>query len=78
VSTYLNNPLDTIKTRMQSQGASGGVVSAVQTIYQQKGIKGFWAGVLPRVIRVAPGQVGVFCLFMNSLSSFCVYVIWFR
>ncbi|KAM9978043.1 hypothetical protein ACTFIY_011808 [Dictyostelium cf. discoideum] len=55
-STLFNNPLDTIKTRMQKQGQNQTTMQVVKGIYQETGIKGYWAGVIPRILRVAPGQ----------------------
>ncbi|EGC33967.1 hypothetical protein DICPUDRAFT_94919 [Dictyostelium purpureum] len=55
-STLFNNPLDTIKTRMQKQGQNQTSMQVVREIYKENGLKGFWAGCVPRILRVAPGQ----------------------
>jgi len=55
-STLFNNPFDTIKTRMQKQGQNLSAADVVRGIYQERGIRGYWAGVSTRIMRVAPGQ----------------------
>jgi len=55
-STLVNNPLDTIKTRMQKAGQVLTVKQAVTAIYRDGGVKAYWAGVTMRIARVAPGQ----------------------
>eukprot|EP01133_Synstelium_polycarpum_P018079 gene18079-21605_t len=55
-STLFNNPLDTIKTRMQKQGQNLTTTQVIRSIYADGGMKAYWAGCLPRILRVAPGQ----------------------
>ncbi|GAM22374.1 hypothetical protein SAMD00019534_055490, partial [Acytostelium subglobosum LB1] len=55
-STLFNNPLDTIKTRMQKQGQNQTSTQVIRSIYADGGVSAFWAGCLPRILRVAPGQ----------------------
>eukprot|EP01132_Coremiostelium_polycephalum_P005232 gene5232-6513_t len=55
-STLFNNPLDTIKTRMQKQGQTQSATEVIKSIYREKGFTGYWAGVIPRILRVGPGQ----------------------
>jgi len=56
MSTLFNNPLDTIKTRMQKQGQDKSSVEVIRQIYRDGGIRAYWAGVSTRILRVAPGQ----------------------
>jgi len=64
VSTLANNPLDTIKTRMQSKSYKGeGIPHVLRTLYQERGIRAFWAGTIPRILRVAPGQAITWAVF---------------
>ncbi|KAF2076301.1 hypothetical protein CYY_002416 [Polysphondylium violaceum] len=56
LSTLVNNPLDTIKTRMQKQGQNLNSMQVIRTIYQDGGMRAFWAGCFPRILRVGPGQ----------------------
>jgi len=55
-STLVNNPLDTIKTRMQKQGQDKGSIEVIRGIYRDGGLRAYWAGVSTRILRVAPGQ----------------------
>ncbi|EFA80288.1 mitochondrial substrate carrier family protein [Heterostelium album PN500] len=55
-STLFNNPLDTIKTRMQKQGQNQTSMQVIRGIYADGGARAFWAGCVPRILRVAPGQ----------------------
>jgi len=55
-STLVNNPLDTIKTRMQKHGQDKGTVEVIRGIYRDGGLRAYWAGVSTRILRVAPGQ----------------------
>lgn len=58
-STIGNNPFDVVKTKMQSNNGShyAGTLDCFQQIYRFHGFAGFYAGVLPRLGRVVPGQV---------------------
>jgi len=55
-STLFNNPFDTIKTRMQKQGQNQTATQVIRGIYAERGIRGYYAGVSTRILRVAPGQ----------------------
>lgn len=59
-STLINTPLDTIKTRMQKVGSSGNTTGVMREVYLESGIRGFWSGVIPRMVRVVPGQAITF------------------
>ena len=63
VSTFANTPLDTIKTRMQKQGQTLNTAQVMQQIYREGGIRSFWAGVIPRSVRVVPGQAITFAVY---------------
>ena len=78
---FSNAPIDTIKTRLQKSPAEPGK-SAVQRItgiaadmWRQEGVKSFYKGITPRVLRVAPGQAIVFAVYervrkvMETLQS---------
>jgi len=56
VSTLINHPIDTVKTRMQKQGQNLSMLAVIRQIYAERGILAFWSGGLVRVLRVAPGQ----------------------
>ncbi|KAI8592791.1 mitochondrial carrier domain-containing protein [Geranomyces variabilis] len=59
VATY---PFDLLRTRFAMQGASGGpytsLLSAVRQIYAAEGVHGFYRGVVPSVLQMAP-QMGI-------------------
>lgn len=55
-----------IKTRLMAQGKAGaggqqqysGMFDALVKIPQQEGFTALWRGLLPRLMRIPPGQVG--------------------
>ncbi|KAF5316027.1 hypothetical protein D9619_006687 [Psilocybe cf. subviscida] len=66
---FSNAPIDTIKTRLQKATALPGQ-SALQRIaaiaadmWKTEGVKSFYKGITPRVLRVAPGQAIVFAVY---------------
>lgn len=63
VSTLVNTPLDTIKTRQQKQGQTLSSAEIIRGLYNEGGIFKFWAGVWPRMVRVAPGQAITWAVF---------------
>jgi len=66
---FTNAPIDTIKTRLQKAPALPGTTafSRVQTIasqmWREEGVRSFYKGITPRVLRVAPGQAVVFAVY---------------
>ncbi|KAK5007259.1 Mitochondrial succinate-fumarate transporter [Elasticomyces elasticus] len=64
-----NAPIDTIKTRLQKtpsepgETALGRIVGISQNMWKQEGIRAFWMGITPRVMRVAPGQAVTFAVY---------------
>lgn len=55
-------PFDVVKTRLMAQSRSGGelkykgMVHAIPTIYREEGLRALWKGLLPRLMRIPPGQ----------------------
>lgn len=56
-------PFDVVKTRLmaQSRNSDGvlkykGMLHAIRTIYTEEGIRALWRGLLPRLMRIPPGQ----------------------
>ncbi|KAH9616657.1 hypothetical protein KSS87_021458 [Heliosperma pusillum] len=55
-------PFDVVKTRLMAQSKSGGdlkytgMIHAIRTIYAEEGMKALWKGLLPRLMRIPPGQ----------------------
>jgi solute carrier family 25 (mitochondrial citrate transporter), member 1 len=64
-STLGNNPFDVVKTRMQGTKASQYVntLDCFRQILTKEGIGAFYAGVIPRLGRVVPGQGIIFMSF---------------
>jgi solute carrier family 25 (mitochondrial citrate transporter), member 1 len=64
-STLGNNPFDVVKTRMQGTKASQykSTLDCFQQILTKEGIGAFYAGVVPRLGRVVPGQGIIFMSF---------------
>lgn len=55
-------PFDVVKTRLMAQSRDGGevkykgLVHAIRTIYAEEGLRALWKGLLPRLMRIPPGQ----------------------
>lgn len=69
-----NAPIDTIKTRLQRNPAVPGQ-SALQRVvllgretWKQEGVKAFYKGITPRIMRVAPGQAVTFAVYEQIKS----------
>ena len=64
-STLGNNPFDVVKTRMQGTRASqyAGTLDCFRQVLAKEGIPAFYAGVVPRLGRVVPGQGIIFMSF---------------
>jgi solute carrier family 25 citrate transporter 1 len=64
-----NAPIDTIKTHVQKDKAMTGASASRQisqccaTIWNRAGLRGFYRGLIPRVMRVAPGQAVIFVVY---------------
>jgi solute carrier family 25 citrate transporter 1 len=69
VGPFSNAPIDTIKTRLQrtpaepGQTAMGRITMIATQMWKQEGIRAFWMGITPRVMRVAPGQAVTFAVY---------------
>ena len=69
VGPFTNAPIDTIKTRLQRSAAEPGqttmgrINAIASQMYKQEGIRAFWMGISPRVLRVAPGQAVTFAVY---------------
>lgn len=69
-STLGNNPFDVVKTRMQGTNASQykNTVDCFKQIITNEGVGAFYAGVVPRLGRVVPGQ-GIIFMSFESIQS---------
>lgn len=75
-STILFQPLDLVKTRLQStiaipSGGSVGMIAIVGRVVRNERIFGLWKGVTPSIFRCVPG-VGLYFSSLNWLkTNFC-------
>lgn len=76
-STILFQPLDLVKTRLQTHitpipsGESMGMIATVGKVIQNERIFGLWKGVTPSIFRCVPG-VGLYFSSLNWLkTNFC-------
>ncbi|KAK4800728.1 hypothetical protein SAY86_021215 [Trapa natans] len=59
---FCTGPFDVVKTRLMAQNSRGGqlkykgMVHAIRTIYAEEGLRALWKGLLPRLMRIPPGQ----------------------
>lgn len=69
-STLGNNPFDVVKTRMQGTKAVqyANTLDCFKQILTQEGVSAFYAGVVPRLGRVVPGQ-GIIFMSFESIQS---------
>jgi len=77
-STLGNNPFDVVKTRMQGTKASqyANTADCFKQMLAKEGIGAFYAGVIPRLSRVVPGQGIIFMSFetiQESLSGYSIF-----
>jgi len=69
VGPFSNAPIDTIKTRLQKtpaepgQTAMGRIMAIANHMWKVEGVRAFWMGITPRVMRVAPGQAVTFTVY---------------
>ncbi|PBK78281.1 mitochondrial carrier [Armillaria solidipes] len=69
-----NAPIDTIKTRLQKSTAVPGqsafrrIYGIAEDMWRAEGVRSFYKGITPRILRVAPGQAIVFAVY-ERISS---------
>lgn len=71
VTVYTTMPFDVVKTRMQSERASQyrGVLDCATTIAKQEGVRNFWKGTTPRLIRLIMSGGIVFTIYEATLDA---------
>lgn len=77
-STLGNNPFDVVKTRMQGTQASqyANTFDCFKQVLAKEGVGAFYAGVVPRLGRVVPGQGIIFMSFetiVSNLEKFTIF-----
>lgn len=73
ITVYVTQPLDTIKTRMQSIEAKqlyGNSFRCASIIFKQEGVFTFWSGALPRLARLIMSGGIVFTMYEKSMELF--------
>lgn len=61
-------PFDVVKTRLMAQARTGsevkykGMFHAIRTIFAEEGLLALWRGLLPRLMRIPPGQAIVWAV----------------
>jgi len=74
-STLGNNPFDVVKTRMQGTKASqyASTLDCFKKIVSQEGVGALYAGLIPRLGRVVPGQGIIFMSFETIQNYFAQF-----
>lgn len=77
-STLGNNPFDVVKTRMQGTQASqySSTMDCLVQIVKNEGILSLYAGMVPRLGRVVPGQGIIFCCYemiQEKLATLAIF-----
>ena len=69
-STLLFQPLDLLKTRLQTTGGkeAGGLTRALASVVTRHGVAGLWRGLAPSLARTVPG-VGLYFSAAHSLRA---------
>lgn len=69
-STIIFQPLDLVKTRIQSPNHSGskGVIAVIRYVVQNERLLGLWKGVAPSLTRTVPG-IGVYFSSLHFMRS---------
>lgn len=59
VAAVATTPFDVIKTQQQTGLVDQSVLATARSIVQRNGFSGLWAGVMPRLMRIAPSSAMV-------------------
>lgn len=51
IATLITNPMELIKTRLQSNSSQGGAVAVIRNVMAKDGITGLWKGTMPSAVR---------------------------
>ena len=64
-STMANNPVDVVKTKMQGvdSGKYKGFADCFASVYKDQGVRGFYMGIAPRLVRVILDVSLTFAIF---------------
>jgi solute carrier family 25 protein 33/36 len=56
LASCITNPLEVIKTQLQSSSTTGPVTSIAQKIFKENGLLGFWKGMKPTLVGIIPAR----------------------
>lgn len=75
VTVYMTMPFDVVKTRMQSELASQyrGAFDCVATMLREEGVRRFWKGTTPRLMRLILSGGIVFTIYEKTLDALEVF-----
>ena len=71
ITVYVTQPLDTVKTRMQSieaRSVYGNSLRCAALIFKHEGLLTFWSGALPRLARLVMSGGIVFTMYEKSMD----------
>jgi solute carrier family 25 citrate transporter 1 len=71
ITVYVTQPIDTVKTRMQSIEARNlykNTFACAATIAKNEGVLTFWSGALPRLVRLMLSGGIVFTMYEKSID----------
>ncbi|PKU77806.1 Potassium transporter 1 [Dendrobium catenatum] len=75
-------PFDVVKTRLMAQSKSDGelkykgMIHAIRTIYVEEGVLALWKGLLPRLMRIPPGQA-IMWTVADQITGLAVTIVIF-
>ena len=74
-ATLVAHPLDTVRTRLVAQGHGGrthyfGFSDAIRHMYQEKGIRCFYKGLIPTILQIFPSTGIYFFIFYTGKDYF--------
>jgi solute carrier family 25 protein 44 len=62
-ASWLTQPMDVLKTRLQVQHTRSSTVSAVRQLIAERGWLGLWSGAIPRILIITPTSVLMMSLY---------------
>lgn len=65
ITVYSTMPFDVIKTKVQ--GSQAGFSASALTVYKESGIRGFWKGATPRLLRLVFSGGIVFTVYESVI-----------
>lgn len=74
ITVYTTQPLDTVKTRMQTPQArqtyGGSSLRCAAMIFKQEGVFTFWSGAMPRLARLVMSGGIIFTMYEKTIEMF--------